>query len=123
VLNVVLQIPVGGANGTIEPRGNEDADGCHIAWVYVEEAEHLRFGKSEGVKDCAGLQFNVWAKLDDELHADGPLADFVAFGHSQAAINVTTYRSGRPIADDGEGSVNVHSGSEAGVRTAPRSTP
>jgi hypothetical protein len=60
----------------------------------------------------------VGAKLDDELHAHRPLADLVAFGHSQAAIDVATHRADRPISDDRQRSVNIHSRSEAGFRIA-----
>ena len=46
----------------------------------VEEAEDLRLGIAEGVPDGAGLSCAVFGQLDDELHAQGPLAAGVALG-------------------------------------------
>ncbi len=76
--------------------------------------EHLRFGKAEGMEDSAGCEIDFGPKLDDELHANGPLADLVAFGHSEAAIDIAAHRADRPISNDRQRSVNIHSRSKAG---------
>ncbi len=86
--------------------------------MHVEETEHLGLRKSKGVKDGARSQIDIRPKLDDELHADRPLADFITFGQSHAAIDVATHRANRPVSHDGQRSVNVHSRSKARFRIA-----
>src|ERR1019366_3849572 len=115
VLNVMLQVAIHGARWKIEPRRNKDANRRHTAGMNIEEAKYLRLGKAEGVEDRAGRQVNLGPKFDDELHAERPLADFVARGSSQPIVEVVTDRSDRPISDDGERRAYVHSGSEAGL--------
>ena len=62
VLDVVLQIAVGGAAGVAEPGGDEDADGDETVGMDVEKAEDLGLGIAEGVPDGAGLQcVGVWS--------------------------------------------------------------
>src|SRR5208337_682023 len=86
--------------------------------MHVKEAEDFWLGITESVNDRTGLEINVGTKLDDELHTYRPLADLVAFGRTQAIINVTAHSSDRPISNDGQCSVNLHARSKAGVRIA-----
>ena len=82
----------------------------------IEEAKDLRLGKAEGVEDRARFEINLGPKFDDELHAQRPLADFIARGSSQPSVEVVTDRPDRPISDDRERRAYIHSGSEAGLR-------
>src|ERR1039457_6497564 len=118
VLNVMLQVAIHGARRAIEPRRNKDANRRHPAGMNIEEAKYLRLGKAEGVEDRAGLQINVGPKLDDELHAERPLADFVAGGGSQPRVEGGTDRADRPTSYDGERRAYIHSGSEARLRVS-----
>ena len=56
MLDVVLQVAIGGARRIAQPRGHEDADRDQPLRMHVEEAEDLRLGKSEGVPDGAGFE-------------------------------------------------------------------
>ena len=56
MLNVVLQIAVGGARGVAHPGGDEDADRDEALGMHVEEAEDLRLGIAEGVPDGSGFE-------------------------------------------------------------------
>ena len=56
MLDVVLQVAIGGARGIAQPGRDEDADRDEAAGMDVEEAEDLRLGKSEGVPDGTGFK-------------------------------------------------------------------
>ena len=56
VLDVVLQIAIGGARGVAHPGGDEDADGDEPLGMHVEKAEDLGLGIAEGVPDGAGAR-------------------------------------------------------------------
>ncbi len=56
VLDVVLQIAVGGARGVVQPRGDEDTHGDEALGMNVEEAEDLRLGVAEAVPYGSGLE-------------------------------------------------------------------
>ena len=57
MLDVMLQVAIGGAQGLASHDGNEDADGGEAIGMNVEEAEDFGFGIAEGVEDGARLEF------------------------------------------------------------------
>ena len=70
--NEVLQIAIGSADGTSEPRRNEDADGGEAIGMNVEETEDFRLRIAECVNDGAWLEGTIFTKLDHHLHAESP---------------------------------------------------
>jgi hypothetical protein len=64
--------------------------------MHVEEAEDLRLGKSEGVPDGAGLERGVFRQLDDELHAQRPLAPRVPAGKAELLVERLADRADGP---------------------------
>ncbi len=81
--------------------------------MHIEEAEDLRLRESEGVPDGARLQRRVFGQLDDELHAQSPLAARVALGQAEFLVKGLAHRAHRAVAHDGQLRAHVHSGHEA----------
>ncbi len=99
--------------GTVEPGGDEDADGGDAVGMHVEESEDLRLGIAKGVKDHAGFEGGVLGQVHHHLHADCPLALVVSFGQAEDFVELATDRAHRPIADHGQGGADVHAGQES----------
>ena len=86
--------------------------------MHVEKAEDLGLGKSEGMPNGAGLERGVFRQLDDELHAEGPLAARVTCGQTEALVEPLADRADGAVAHDGELRANIHAGHEAIGRRA-----
>src|SRR5664279_248790 len=82
MLNEMLEIAVCRAGGAVEPRGHEDSDRGHAAGMHIHKSEDLRLREPECMQYFTGRDVDVGAKLDDELHADGPVAYIVPGGHA-----------------------------------------
>jgi hypothetical protein len=63
--------------------------------MHVEEAEDLRLGKTEGVPDGAGFERGIFRQLDDELHAQRPLAVRRALGQAELLVESLADRAHR----------------------------
>ena len=86
--------------------------------MHIEKAEDLGLGKSEGVPDRAGLERGVFGQLDDELHAESPLAVRMACGQTKALVEPLANRADGTVAHHGELRANIHAGHEAVGRRA-----
>ncbi len=113
MLDVVLQVAIGGALRIAEPRRNKDSNGDEAVGMHVEKAEDLGLGESEGVPYGAGLEGGVFRQLDDELHAQRPLAAGVALGQAEALVEALADCAHGAVADDRELRAHVHAGQEA----------
>src|SRR5271157_4133676 len=82
----------------------------------IEEAEDLRLRKTKGVDHRARFKLNIWSQLNNKLHPDRPLADFLARRCSDSAVDVAADSPHRPIANDCKCCANIHPRSEASVR-------
>ena len=102
MLNVVLQVAVGGARGVAHPRWDKDSDGDQAVGMDVEETEDLRLGKTEGMPDGAGFERGILRQLDDELHAQRPLAAGVTLGQAEFFVQSVAHRAHRTIAHHGQ---------------------
>ena len=102
MLDVVLQIAIGGARGVAHPGGNKDAHRDQALGMHVEEAEDLRLRVAEAVPDGSGFESGVFRQLDDELHAQRPFALCVAFGQAELIVECLADRADRAVADDGQ---------------------
>ena len=63
-----------------------------------------------------GFKLHIRSKLDDELHADSPIANTVARWHPNASIYVAADRPHWSVADYRQGCMNVHARRETGIR-------
>ena len=114
----MLEIAIGSADRTAEPRRNEDADGGEAVGVNVEEAEDFRLGIAEGVKDGARFERTVFGKLDHHLHAESPFGGVRVVRNAEMRVDGAADGAHRAIADDGERSADVHAGHESILRRA-----
>ena len=78
----------------------------------VEEAEDLRLGIAEGVKDHAGFEGSILGQVHHHLHADRPFALVMPRGQAEDFIELAPHRAHRPIADHGQRGAHVHTGQE-----------
>ena len=60
----------------------------------------------------------VFRQLDDELHAQRPLAVCVALGQAELFVESLADRADRAIADDGQLRPHIHAGHKAVGRSA-----
>ncbi len=68
----------------------------------VEETENLRLGITERVQHRAGFERRVFRQVHDELHAHGPIAGVMAFGHAEMGIELLADGAHRAIPNDGQ---------------------
>ena len=66
----------------------------------VEEAKDLRLGKAERVQHGAGFEGGAFGQVDDELHADGPVACVMALGQAKLGVELLADGADRAVADD-----------------------
>ena len=80
--------------------------------MHVEEAEDLRLGIAEGVKDRAGFERRALGQIHHHLHADRPFALVVAIGQAELRIELPADRAHRPVAHHRQRGAHVHAGQE-----------
>ena len=104
----MLQVAIGGANGTAQPGRNEDSNRRQPIRMDVQEAENLRLGKPEGVEDSSGLEAGVLAEFDHHLHAQSPFSLLMTLRQAEVRIDLATNGSHRPVCHNGERGAHVH---------------
>ena len=107
--NKVLQIAIGRAHGTAEPRRNEDANGGQTVRMDIEEAKNLRLRETERVQNRSCLQSGILAKLDHHLHAQCPFGMFVPRRQAEMRIDAAADSAHGSISDHRQRRANVHS--------------
>jgi hypothetical protein len=122
VLNVVLQVAVGGARGVAHPRRDEDAHRDQPLRMHVEEAEDLRLRVAEAVPDGSGLERGAfdWSlrAARSRTSCPAPTRGARALRAGRALVDGLADRADRAVADDGQLRAHIHSGHEAVGRRA-----
>ena len=78
--------------------------------MHIEEPEDLRLGEPEGVPHRSGFERRVFRQLDDELHAQRPLAPRVTGRQAEALVEPLADRAYGAVAHHSELRAHIHAG-------------